>query len=694
MAEKSSNLLQQFKERLTCSICLEQYKEPKGLPCQHSFCEDCLGHLALELHQRKYFLKCPTCRKLALLPDGGVSAFPPAFTINSFHELHQLMLAKGDSVECSEHNEPLDICCHTCKRLICHKCIYRSHKSHHHDLAVDVLEQCRMKIKERHQHIEQNRFSISNACSAVGICKREIEEQGEEVKKQIHQQNEQIKEVLDEAEKQLSEEVDTVVREKLYMLSLQEEEAKRCLVQMQSLETCIKQCIKIRSAQHVLYSMECLIKEVDEVCSQASQVGYLPVESADTIFSVNSDALIKARTHLGRLTHSQLHQKCHVIRENGEKVHFRQSSCFQVHCTADHMDGSLIDVPAGMVSCQLTALAEEVSKECAIREISQGRYEVNYTPETSGPHQLRVTVGGRDITGSPFNVQVIEAAVPLPLKGRLVEIATDIQNPYGIAISKTGMMVVTESDAHCITVLNKQGKRIRSFGSQGIGPGQFKYWVCGVTVTAHEQILVIDHNNHRIQLFSMDGQFIQSVGELGSGPGQLFHPKGVCTHPNGQIFVADTYNHRICVFNQDLSFSHSIGRLGSKSGELNYPSDVAIDGQGRLYVTDSDNNRIQVFDSSGKYVTHFSRRGFRRGLLSHPVGIAIDLSNNIYVSEHSSSTQPLHQVSVFTSSGKFLSSFNGRESGSKKLSYPKGLAVDVNENVYVCDSANSRLVMF
>ena len=93
MARKAVDPLQKLEEQLTCPVCLDLYKNPKILPCHHTFCQDCVGPCPRELREGKYFLKCPTCSKQAQIPD-GVPDFPPAFTINSLFELHQEMLSK------------------------------------------------------------------------------------------------------------------------------------------------------------------------------------------------------------------------------------------------------------------------------------------------------------------------------------------------------------------------------------------------------------------------------------------------------------------------------------------------------------------------------------------------------------------------------------------------------------------------
>ena len=54
-----------FHYKLECSLCLDQFVDPRALPCGHTFCFHCLTRLE-GLH-----IKCPLCRSISLNPAIG-----------------------------------------------------------------------------------------------------------------------------------------------------------------------------------------------------------------------------------------------------------------------------------------------------------------------------------------------------------------------------------------------------------------------------------------------------------------------------------------------------------------------------------------------------------------------------------------------------------------------------------------------
>ncbi len=71
---------QVLENEVTCSLCLDLFKQPKKLPCDHVYCRDCLRGLALR--SLNATISCPECRTETQVPGNDVNNFPTAFRIN------------------------------------------------------------------------------------------------------------------------------------------------------------------------------------------------------------------------------------------------------------------------------------------------------------------------------------------------------------------------------------------------------------------------------------------------------------------------------------------------------------------------------------------------------------------------------------------------------------------------------------
>ena len=119
-------------ELTKCPICLEDYKDPKSLPCLHTFCLDCLrSHSRGKLIGDE--LLCPVCRSSCRIPEAGITAFPLNFFVNDL--LYAQNTAKSATDElllcemCFEWSEgdTTDIrqatkYCVDCSQYVCEKC--------------------------------------------------------------------------------------------------------------------------------------------------------------------------------------------------------------------------------------------------------------------------------------------------------------------------------------------------------------------------------------------------------------------------------------------------------------------------------------------------------------------------------------------------------------------------------------------
>ena len=372
----------------------------------------------------------------------------------------------------------------------------------------------------------------------------------------------------------------------------------------------------------------------------------------------------------------------HLIHVNGEG---------RERVTAGQMTSIELTVPSqatlsfpfllDKLSCQLTDPNSQ-HVECSITSTQPGMVTVSYTPILRGAHQLKITVGDTDIPGSPLTVHVLPS---LEMRGVPINTITGVKRPWGVAVSESGEVVVSEH--HCISVFDREGKKIRAFGSYGSNKGKFIY-PCGVSITSDNHILFTDHS---IQMFTMEGEFEKSVGEEGSKPLQFENPAGIAVHPSGLVFVVDQHNHRIQVLHPDLSFSHMFGSLdlsgGLVAGQFDFPTDVAYDSSGIVYVADYDH--VKSFSANGQFISSFGSEGSQPGQLGELSGICIDSTDTVYVTDCN------HHVSAFSRNGKFLKCFGKEGTGLGELIRPIGIAVDnTTGNLYVCDSFNDRVVVY
>ena len=344
------------------------------------------------------------------------------------------------------------------------------------------------------------------------------------------------------------------------------------------------------------------------------------------------------------------------------------------------------------LSCQLTNTNSQ-RVPCHITHTQPGVYTLTFTPVLLGPHQLKITIRDTDIPGSPFTIRVLSSSAMMRMvpenRGVVQGTIHGVRDPYGVAVSNSGEVVVSEFYSHRISVYSREGKHIRSFGSEGSNEGEFQY-PRGVAITSDNHILIADEYNHRIQMFTMEGRFVKSVGQKGERQLHFNYPSGIAVHPSGRVFVADASNHRIQVLNPDLSYSHMFGSQGSAPGQFNYPYGVAIDNSGVVYVTDEvRNHRVQFFSADGQFISTFGSKGSQHGQLLYPVNICVDSTNTVYITDWN------HRVSVYTNSGQFIKCFGTQGSGEGELNYPEGVSVDNTIGaLYVCDDHNDHVVVY
>ena len=312
-----------------------------------------------------------------------------------------------------------------------------------------------------------------------------------------------------------------------------------------------------------------------------------------------------------------------------------------------------------------------------IAAVSPSQHKISFTAVTRGQHKLHIQHNDSEINGSPFTITVYPDPTQL---GTPVRVVTELDGPYGIAINSHGEMIVSEWNAHRVSVLDSTGKVIRRFGSRGDRPEQMIY-PTGVAVDRDDNVYVA--SDHKLQKFGRDGHLIKTVGQKGNKEGEFNVPLGIRLH-NSHVYVCEEGNHRIQVFDYELNFIRTIGSRGSGRGVFDKPFDLDFDAEGNAYIADFGNDRIQVLDTSGQFIRQFGHEE-GEGRLKKPTAVHI-IGQFVYVSDivH-------HRIAVYETSGQFVTSFGREGKGEGQFDDQRHITSDHNGFIYVCDWLNNRI---
>jgi len=172
-----------------------------------------------------------------------------------------------------------------------------------------------------------------------------------------------------------------------------------------------------------------------------------------------------------------------------------------------------------------------------------------------------------------------------------------------------------------------------------------------------------------------------------SAPEGVKYPRAFQVTPEGDVIVCDTWSHRILRFSADaesgapLVIAGQPNSMGGQMEKLSYPSGFAFLSDGSLVVSDTNNNRIQRFAPGEMRATTiagpmFCKPGDGISELSMPSGICVNSNDDIYVADRGNS-----RVVCFRSGSKEAEVILD----SSKLKSPWGLCFDSKGYLYVSD---------
>lgn len=355
-----------------------------------------------------------------------------------------------------------------------------------------------------------------------------------------------------------------------------------------------------------------------------------------------------------------------------------------------------------------------------------------------------------------------------------------LSGPSSIVLDGAGNLLVAESGGDRIRKISLAdgSSTILAGGSAGAAFGTVR----GLTTDAANNLVVADTSNHRIRKISAsDGSMTTLAGITGSSGfsgdtaaavgSRISNPWGGTYDAAGNYYFADRGNNRVRKIdasgvintiagnaytlrtysqngtscggptgasgcsNTNISPGYYGDGLPAVQAQLNAPSSVAVDSLGNVYIADSGNNVIRRVDPTGvistfagfapacaaikpettapagnSTVNGTSTSPLCKGIagadgdglpaiqaqLNNPLGVAVDGNNNVYICDTNN-----HSIRVVNSSGIITTvvGITGSNGGGgdnisgelAQLDTPQAIATDTAGNVYIADQNNLRI---
>jgi sugar lactone lactonase YvrE len=301
--------------------------------------------------------------------------------------------------------------------------------------------------------------------------------------------------------------------------------------------------------------------------------------------------------------------------------------------------------------------------------------------------------------------------------------AARFESPWSIDIDASGTLWVTDTWNHTIRRITTPSFAVTTVAGRAEVPGRNNangpnarfYAPSGIAV-APGGFYIVDRFNQAVRFMTPNFDVPTLAGSIpewgvANGPAasaRFFYPTGAAVDPAGNVYVSEISDtiRKITPAGLVTTLAGMTDQEGSADGtgsaaRFDSPQGLAVDAQGNVYVADSFNCTIRKITPAGVVTTLAGTVGvasFRNGVgtqarFDEPQDVAVDSLGNVYVADTFNHVirliEPSGLVSTYAGFGTPGSSNGVGEDAT--FSYPTGVAVDAERNVYVADRGNNLI---
>lgn len=589
--------------------------------------------------------------------------------------------------------EALDQFCKDCERQVCEKCVSSSHKDHNIMAISQASRESKKRILNAMDSLQDKMLSCREEIKRVDQSYKTVERRVITARQEVLKKIEELITFLRKHGDEMLAKLESIYKDQQLSIIKQRKELELQLGQMQKTHECAKEMLE-RNIEGEILDMERPVKKRFQQLitlkpkpvphSQKSiNVDYIPDQEAlKTLEKSELGRIFVSHTDPANCT-AEGEQVTRHLTGTGERIEFTIQTKDSDHnpCYSENDR-----VTVCIQSSKGTAIPARIEDK------KDGSYVVSYTPLKTGVYQIDARVRGEPIKGSPFTVHVTTRAEYLKASRINLENATkphhykpvesfgsssqerfQIKRPCGLAVGSSGEVVVADSWNRRLLVYSQRGKPKAQFESRVLEGSVDLTNPVGVAFDSEGNIVVADSDNQMIHLIDRCGVTIKTFGS-----DLLECPWGVCVTREGKIVVCDWGSASVKEFSpQRKLLKEFTSRWAAKPYYVIHHND-------KYFVT-FDSHCVEVFGSEGDFMYKIGEKGSGDGQLRDPRGMAIDSQDNLVVCDSGN-----HRLHVFTTDGRaFAFGTQGKESG--QFNKPQDVVVTSDGRLFVTDYCNNRV---
>lgn len=223
-----------------------------------------------------------------------------------------------------------------------------------------------------------------------------------------------------------------------------------------------------------------------------------------------------------------------------------------------------------------------------------------------------------------------------------------------------------------------------------------------MSIDSSGSIYILDGYLGRVTKWIKDtstGILVAGGNDIGDDINQLDGSEGMfIDFTTLTIWIADSGNHRIVKWTSPITSEMVCGSYGSADDQFMYPGGLFIDtsASNTLYVADTDNHRIQMWlpgATSGRTVagiTNYYGTGLNQ--LWYPKTLIVDTNENMFIVD--TKNNRILKWKIGLSTGVVIAGDMAAGYEVYQLQYPTSITFDSNQALFVADTLNKRVQKF